>query len=73
MKLNLFNTSVDSILSTFTKTIAKLDAHAVSQQTKADKKRDDAKGLMAKAMQAEIEANKARAASSKLNNFFKEE
>lgn len=73
MKLNLFNTSVDSILSTFTKTIAKLEQHADDQALKASKKRTEAANLHLKAVAAETEAGKAKAAALKLQNLFKAE
>jgi hypothetical protein len=68
----VFSTSTDRILSTFTKTISKLEGHALAQFDAAAKHEIAADKKMKRAEAARTEGGKARAAAQKLNNFFKE-
>jgi len=70
--LNLFKTSTDGILSTFTKTITKLESHAAAQFDRAVKLQAEADKKMKKSKEAITEGDKASAASKKLASFFKE-
>jgi hypothetical protein len=72
--LNLiFKTSTDGILSTFTKTISKLETHAAAQYDRAVKLQVEADKKMQKSKDATLEADKASIAASKIATFFKAE
>jgi hypothetical protein len=69
--LNLiFKTSTDGILSTFTKTISKLQSHASDQFEKAEKLKAEAEQKYQKSAAALAESAKANAAATKLSTFF---
>lgn len=69
----IFKTSTDGILSTFTKTISKLEGHALAQFDSAAKHEIAADKRLKRAEAARTEGGKARAAALKLTNFFKTE
>jgi hypothetical protein len=66
----MFNTTTDSILSVFTKTIAKLEAHADKTSAIADNERIAANEATKRALAAGAEASKARNAADKIRSLF---
>lgn len=66
----MFNTSVDSILATFTKTIDKLKAHEAASYSRGTDLNERASALREEAARHTEEAFKARAMAEKLKAIF---
>lgn len=66
----MFNTTTDSILSVFTKTIAKLEAHVANKVEESNRATDAINKLRAVQQDALAEVKKAENASAKLKAFF---
>lgn len=66
----MFNTTTDSILSVFTKTIAKLEKLAGAKLDEANNALEKISALKAIESAAIAESNKARKAATKLKSFF---
>jgi hypothetical protein len=66
----MFNKTVDSILSVFTKTIKELEDHASKQDVDVDTFTTTATMAAARAQAARLEAKRARDAASQIKGIF---
>lgn len=66
----MFNTTTDSILKVFTKTISKLEAHSAASSQRGQDLRAQADILYDKGNEEIAEALKAAAAAAKIKKLF---
>ncbi len=68
--VSFFNPSVDSVLSSFTKTVSRLEKVAARASTRAAAAQDEIDRALAARRAAYLEQDRATAVAAKLNDLF---